>query len=56
MMPALDVAALAQREGALALSAAAMRRALTEQFRAAGLDSPELDARILVGHGLSLRF
>jgi release factor glutamine methyltransferase len=53
MMPALDVAALAQREGALALSAAAMRRALTEQFRAAGLDSPELDARILVGHALS---
>jgi release factor glutamine methyltransferase len=54
MMPALDVAALAQREGALALSAAAMRRALTEQFRATGLDSPELDARILVGHALSL--
>ena len=27
---------------------------LTEKFRAAGLDSPELDARILVGHALSL--
>jgi release factor glutamine methyltransferase len=52
--PAPDVAALAQRDGAHALSAAAMRRALTEQFRAAGLDSPELDARILVGHALSL--
>ena len=54
MKPALDVAALARRERAHALSAAAMRRALTEQFRAAGLDSPELDARILVGHALSL--
>ena len=54
MKPAPDGTALAQREGAKALSAAAMRRALTEQFRAAGLDSPELDARILVGHALSL--
>ena len=32
----------------------AARRMLTEKFRAAGLDSPELDARILVGHALSL--
>jgi len=31
-----------------------MRRALTEAFRGAGLDSPELDARILVGHALGL--
>jgi len=54
MMPGADLAKIARREGANALSAGAMRRALTEQFRAAGLDSPELDARILVGHALSL--
>jgi len=30
------------------------RRALTEKFRAAGIESPELDARILIGHALSL--
>jgi release factor glutamine methyltransferase len=30
------------------------RRALTEKFRAAGIDAPELDARVLVGHALGL--
>jgi release factor glutamine methyltransferase len=30
------------------------RRALAERFRAAGLDSPELDARLLAGHALGL--
>jgi len=30
------------------------RRALTEKFRADGIESPELDARILVGHALAL--
>ena len=30
------------------------RRALAEQFRAAGIESPELDARILIGHALGL--
>jgi release factor glutamine methyltransferase len=30
------------------------RRALTQRFRAAGLATPELDARILVGHALDL--
>ena len=30
------------------------RRALAEQFRSAGLDTPELDARILIGHALGL--
>ena len=35
-------------------SIAAARRALARAFRQAGLDSPELDARILVGHALSL--
>jgi release factor glutamine methyltransferase len=37
-----------------ALSIAAMRRRLAQQFRDAGLDSPDLDARILVGHALAL--
>ena len=30
------------------------RRALAAQFRGAGLDSPELDARILIGHALGM--
>jgi release factor glutamine methyltransferase len=33
---------------------AAARRALAATFRAAGLDTPDLDARILVGHTLAL--
>jgi release factor glutamine methyltransferase len=32
----------------------AARRGWTAKFRAAGIDSPDLDARILVGHALSL--
>jgi release factor glutamine methyltransferase len=32
----------------------AARRRLTDAFRAAGIDTPELDARILVGHALGL--
>ena len=53
-MPAADLAAVARHDSANPLSVSAARRTLTEQFRAAGLDSPELDARILVGHALSL--
>jgi release factor glutamine methyltransferase len=51
-----DTAAVvaARRGGADACTVAAARRALAEKFRAAGLDSPELDARLLVGHALSL--
>jgi release factor glutamine methyltransferase len=30
------------------------RRALAEKFRAAGINSPELDARVLIGHALGL--
>jgi release factor glutamine methyltransferase len=41
-------------ENAPALTIAAARRAMAQSFRAAGLDSPELDARILVGHALGL--
>jgi release factor glutamine methyltransferase len=52
-MTSADVA-VARRDGTNALSVSAARRALTGQFRAAGLDSPELDARILVGHALAL--
>lgn len=35
-------------------SVAHARRALTEQFRAAGIESPELAARVLIGHALGL--
>ena len=30
------------------------RRALSDQFRAAGIESPDLDARVLIGHALGL--
>jgi len=36
------------------VSVAGARRALASAFRAAGLDTPELDARLLVGHALRL--
>lgn len=36
------------------ISAADARRNLAAQFRAAGLDTPDLDARLLVGHALGL--
>ena len=35
-------------------SVAHARRALAEQFRAGGIDAPELDARILISHALGL--
>jgi release factor glutamine methyltransferase len=38
----------------LAVSVAGARRALATAFREAGLDTPELDARLLVGHALGL--
>jgi release factor glutamine methyltransferase len=41
-------------EAGTALSIAAARRSLARQFNDAGLDSPDLDARILVGHALTL--
>jgi release factor glutamine methyltransferase len=37
-----------------ALSIAGMRRRLAAQFRQAGIDTPELDARVLLGHALAL--
>jgi release factor glutamine methyltransferase len=36
------------------MTIAEARRALADAFRKAGLDSPELDARLLVGHALGL--
>ena len=39
---------------ALTPTIAAVRRQLAQRFRDAGLESPELDARILVGHALGL--
>jgi release factor glutamine methyltransferase len=39
---------------AAALSVADTRRAWAKRFRAAGIDTPELDARILVAHALGL--
>jgi len=36
------------------VSVAAARRRLAQRFRDAGLDTPDLDARILVGHALAL--
>jgi release factor glutamine methyltransferase len=51
MMPP-DAALIARNGNALTVAAA--RRALAERFRAANIDAPETDARILVGHALSL--
>lgn len=48
------VAAPTRAANALAVTVADARRALTANFRDAGIDSPELDARILVGHALGL--
>ena len=39
---------------AAGMTVAQARRALAENFRRAGLDSPELDARVLASHGLGL--
>jgi release factor glutamine methyltransferase len=46
--------ALAQELFAPDMTVAEARRTLTEAFRQAKLDSPELDARLLVGHALDL--
>jgi release factor glutamine methyltransferase len=47
-------AAVAGHSGEPALTVAGVRRAWAAKFRACGIDSPELDARLLVGHALSL--
>jgi release factor glutamine methyltransferase len=45
---------MTERGIALGPSVAHARRALTSAFRAAGIETPELDARLLVGHALGL--
>jgi len=52
MTPA--AAALAPPGSAAAHTVTGARRAWAAEFRARGIDSPELDARLLVGHALSL--
>jgi release factor glutamine methyltransferase len=55
MSPGSDfVATVARPEKADARTVAGARLALTREFRAAGIDSPELDARLLVAHALGL--
>ena len=55
MGPGPDFVATAARpENADTRTAAGARLALTREFRAAGIDSPELDARLLVAHALGL--
>ena len=46
--PALNPAAIER------LTVADCRRAWAAEFRARGIDSPELDARVLIGHALGL--
>jgi release factor glutamine methyltransferase len=52
MPPRADAATVARPDGAR--TAAEVRRALTAKFHTAGLDSPDLDSRILIGHALGL--
>ena len=47
-------AAVARASRSHAITIAEARRAWAAKFRACGLDSPELDARLLIGHALSL--
>jgi release factor glutamine methyltransferase len=55
MRPGPDFAAtVARPENADARTVAGARLALTREFRAACIDSPELDARLLVAHALGL--
>jgi release factor glutamine methyltransferase len=50
----MPVAAHAAALLAPGATVAQARRALADDFRRAGLDSPELDARVLLGHALAL--
>ena len=53
MTPRADaVATLARPDGVRTVAEA--RRALAAKFHAAGLDSPDLDSRVLIGHALGL--
>jgi release factor glutamine methyltransferase len=52
--PAADADVRARRGDTAAPTVAAARRALAATFGAVGIETPELDARILVGHALAL--
>ena len=52
MLPRAEAATVARPDGGRTV--AEVRRALTARFQGAGLDSPDLDSRILVGHALGL--
>jgi release factor glutamine methyltransferase len=53
MTPAAD-AVLAGQDSSPPMTVDRVRREWAQRFRAGGIDSPELDARILVGHALGL--
>jgi release factor glutamine methyltransferase len=53
-MPRIDAATLAKPDGTAARTVAEARRTLAAKFHAAGFDTPDLDARILVGRALGL--
>ena len=52
--PGADIAARSDDDGATVVTVAGVRRALAKKFRADGIEFPELDARLIVGHVLSL--
>jgi release factor glutamine methyltransferase len=54
MPPRADAATVARPDGAGTRTIAEARRALAAKFHAGGLDTPDLDARILIGHALGL--
>lgn len=54
MTAGVDGAVRSRDSGVDALTIAGARRRLAARFRAAGFDTPELDARILVAHALAL--
>lgn len=56
MLAAVQESAMAGRMAPLTpeMTIAQARRALADAFRAAKIDSPELDARLLIGHALGL--
>ena len=54
MLPRADAATVARPDGAGTRTIAEARRALAAKFHAGGLDTPDLDARILISHALGL--
>ena len=54
MNPGADAAALAAPGSVNARTVAGARRSMAAKLRARGIESPELDARILIGHALGL--